>query len=393
MSLEPQVPVPPPLFELNLDDRGVHLAPRTWEELEQWLEVERQFWLWLSESGTQDANLPNIFNNHIQYHSNKIRTAIAAAKGSPPNDGFGADIKNYLTQRFVNQRALHSSTVEAEYVARLSKKDPQIAAYALWVLMGQGDKISDNIPANNGYVAGYLFRLGVNQEPTEYSDTWKKLHKSVASDHDKLRAENARISAQYASQLAAAKTAQQEQKEDHGNDMKDRAVEWKAALEKHSTEMEGIRKAFREETALKAAVDYFDTKAEEQSDLAGKARRWGLGIAFVAVALTLGIGFSVLSKRVDADHTTLAVSGVFAFLIFWLLRIVVRIFLSAAHLATDMSSRATFVQTYLALIAEGGAIADKQRDQVIGLVFRPISDGLVRDDATPPTWMNLFTRT
>lgn len=59
---------------------------------------------------------------------------------------------------------------------------------------------------------------------------------------------------------------------------------------------------------------------------------------------------------------------------------------------TDMRARSTFVHTCLALLAEGGGIKDEDGAFVIGLVSRPISDGLVRDDATPPGLWDLITK-
>lgn len=39
-----------------------------------------------------------------------------------------------------------------------------------------------------------------------------------------------------------------------------------------------------------------------------------------------------------------------------------------------------------------GGIKDEDRKHIISLVFRPTSDGLVRDDAAPPGWLNWLTR-
>jgi hypothetical protein len=44
------------------------------------------------------------------------------------------------------------------------------------------------------------------------------------------------------------------------------------------------------------------------------------------------------------------------------------------------------------LIAEGGARKNRDRAMLVGLVFRPTTDGLVRDDATPPGIWDLLTR-
>jgi hypothetical protein len=53
----------------------------------------------------------------------------------------------------------------------------------------------------------------------------------------------------------------------------------------------------------------------------------------------------------------IAVAVLTATLVFWLLRILVRVLLSNLHLETDMRARSTFVHTHLVLLAKGVAYA------------------------------------
>lgn len=66
----------------------------------------------------------------------------------------------------------------------------------------------------------------------------------------------------------------------------------------------------------------------------------------------------------------------------WITRILTRLYLSEHHLAIDAEFRSTMAETFLALIEEG-AIENKQMEQVLAALFRPASDGLVKDDAAP----------
>jgi hypothetical protein len=56
--------------------------------------------------------------------------------------------------------------------------------------------------------------------------------------------------------------------------------------------------------------------------------------------------------------------------------------MSEHHLAVDSEERATMVKTYLAL-TEKNAADEKERALVLASLFRPTSDGIVKDDAAP----------
>ncbi|MET3710274.1 hypothetical protein ABIC65_000954 [Sphingomonas trueperi] len=67
----------------------------------------------------------------------------------------------------------------------------------------------------------------------------------------------------------------------------------------------------------------------------------------------------------------------------WMTRILVRMMLSEHHLAVDARSREAMADTYLGLIAENEAADEKDRAIILNSLFRPVTDGLVKDDALP----------
>lgn len=73
-------------------------------------------------------------------------------------------------------------------------------------------------------------------------------------------------------------------------------------------------------------------------------------------------------------------------------RIAVRLFFSQLHLAADASHRRVALLSYIALLNEPNAVTKDDRSLVLGTVFRPISDGIIRDDAMPPSPWELITR-
>ncbi|WP_354327114.1 DUF6161 domain-containing protein [Porphyrobacter sp. MBR-155] len=67
---------------------------------------------------------------------------------------------------------------------------------------------------------------------------------------------------------------------------------------------------------------------------------------------------------------------------FWIMRIVVRTYMTEHHLAIDATSRASMAETYLALKKESAA-TDQDRAIVLASLFRPVVDGIVKDDGLP----------
>lgn len=90
-------------------------------------------------------------------------------------------------------------------------------------------------------------------------------------------------------------------------------------------------------------------------------------------AIICGPGFSYLGPL--SVSTILLISS----LSLWVLRMIHRSYLSESHLAKDASERKAFAQTYYALIEDDNVSTD-QESIVLGALFKPTQDGLVKDD-------------
>ena len=77
----------------------------------------------------------------------------------------------------------------------------------------------------------------------------------------------------------------------------------------------------------------------------------------------------------------------------WLLRVLVRVYLSHLHLGTDANERVTMIQTYLALLREGSGPAENERQLILQTLFRPSSTGLIKDDGIPSSAFDLLSKT
>jgi Family of unknown function (DUF6161) len=152
----------------------------------------------------------------------------------------------------------------------------------------------------------------------------------------------------------------------------------------------------KSEIALKAPVTYWETKAAEHEN-----RAFFFGIAvfilmfFCGVGAFQSVGFvkELVGDGGKTNYAGIAVVAVLVTLILWMLRLVVRLFLSQQHLGADARERTAMVKTYLALKEAGVAPNNGDLTPVLVALFRPSSDGIVKDEAMPPVLAEILTRT
>lgn len=69
-------------------------------------------------------------------------------------------------------------------------------------------------------------------------------------------------------------------------------------------------------------------------------------------------------------------------LLLWFIRLQMKLYLAERHLALDAREREAFAQSYLGLVREGD-VSEEAKEQsalVYAALFRPSSDGTVKDD-------------
>jgi len=151
-------------------------------------------------------------------------------------------------------------------------------------------------------------------------------------------------------------------------------------------------KVYSEFMKLKAPAQYWNQKHKDHTTNAKAYRKgliWFSIISLILLALTAVAFFSPATNiglwaTEDTSHTII-LSTLFILIssaAIWAVRIFVRLYLSEHHLSIDAAQRETMTMTYLAMIEENAADTT-QRQTIIEALFRPTSDGLVKDDALP----------
>lgn len=176
--------------------------------------------------------------------------------------------------------------------------------------------------------------------------------------------------------------------------IRERALIWdrqrrryRSRSEEAIDQLTSTRKAFEELMRLKAPAAYWSEKAGTHR-VAEKAARGHLILFFVLAMLGLGAAFGVTGwaiLRPGATSTTpvyIVISAglaTFTGVVFWIGRLLTRLYLSEHHLRKDAEEREVMTTTYLALTKESAA-ADADRQIILNALFRNSADGIVKDD-------------
>ena len=76
-------------------------------------------------------------------------------------------------------------------------------------------------------------------------------------------------------------------------------------------------------------------------------------------------------------------------MIVWLMRVLMRVFLSERHLALDAAERRAFAETYLALL-KGDQVMPEHEALILNSLFRPTQDGIIKDDGVSELGLHSF---
>ncbi len=166
--------------------------------------------------------------------------------------------------------------------------------------------------------------------------------------------------------------------------------------------------AFKEQRKLESPITLWEERAHNHESALSERKWWLVGIGSIGLLLSFGvaIGAFFLSRLVfedamlsDAQGKIVGVEGMrpsfhfellfssaatllYITMYLWVIRLLVRLYSTEHHLAIDARGRSALTETYLSLTREGAA-SDADRAIMLGVIFRPVSDGMVKEDGPP----------
>ena len=396
---------PPPLFQEDFGVNGGILAPTSIAELQQWIAKEIAFWSWAPNVsvGPHRNSFDLAWRNLSNVQPPLNQGAQFSAQGDLEATKRAAlQIASILRSVYVTQRLPHSSTPWAHRIEEL-RANPVIAHAYLYALMGDAPGQNTAFgPATqeawHGFLLGLTERYGIVNSLDPAVATQRTALDELREKASKLLEEKKQtiegLERNYSSVAEEISTQQAAQQGDFNELLTEIKDAHETALKEHEEKLESVRKSFKEAMALRAPVDYWRQKAEKHARKSLVLARWMFGgmvaLALAFLALTALVFSSLNSGKPDTWKIAAPILvGVVAV---WAVRLIVRMYLSQAHLATDAEERVTMVQTYLSLLEEGKMPETGDRQLVLTPLFRPATDGMVKEDGIPHPVLEMLTK-
>lgn len=401
IAVAPLAPAPV-LFTLDLGPNGGMLGPTTGKELNDWIQAELKFWDWAEAVPGFPQTIINQALGALRNAGGEIQVALQQEGNAP--DAFRERVNRalgLLQDAYVNRGLPHSSSQLAQRVEQIRQRDVvEACAYLFAFLTDVGHHFSGaDVRSWRGLIEGLVERYGIAPGPSESFNAALQSVSELHGKMERLLGEKTQVcdglhrNYEAVAQRIAMAEAQQSKEFKTFIDTSQKTHD--DALEAHKTSMANLQQAFREEMALRAPVDYWETRKVHHESRS----RWLGACSFgLLAALAGGIGLvanwvlSNLGPDGKPDAWRLSVLVLLGVLGIWAVRLVVRLFLSHIHLATDAAERVTMVKTYLSLLESDKLPSDDDRKLILQALFRPATDGIVKDEGLPHPAMEALTR-
>lgn len=360
-------PEVPPYLSIRLRGTEKPVEFKSAVDVATWLENEIAFWRAIQERFPQHEEIGTLCGksrNNIQKFVNRFRE-VASISALPA--GLGSEVET-----FFQNELLHSSTREMRCILDVVRKfEPAVVYHALVYVMEDSLKDQRNL---RGVEAGRIVGMMISEGVPFHGDfggiellhaTWETKHRELGEELKSLKETSA------------------------------------ASLARLESDYKQIR-------AIDEPAAYWSKKKNRHGWLTA-------GSLILAIAVATYGGMRILKAGTDARNDAIqymqandaekyllptyalpVVLGAIGFL--WLLRILVRLFLTQLHLWTDAAERVVMVNTYLALLVGKGVLAgktpfgDEQLTIILTQLFRHGSTGLFKDDASPQMPLDVLVR-
>lgn len=377
----------PIILKMDLGPNGIH-SFKTLEEIEAWLQSERNFWGWLGgQAGQQPVH--QLWQNYNQLW-NSITQSINNARqrvDQPDFQNYINQIDSYCQPTYHNNSLLHSSSPTAIFLDNLKKEKPLVAACAACYLLGLG--INPQLPHSiEGAFEALKFREGITSNIDTERQRLEELSKSFYDVREGYQNDLNELQNEFETIAKAIESARSEQQS-----------KFDKLVEDSESKLKDIQETYDKKLSLQSSVTYWKDKYK---------RHLIFSCVFAIVATLsalLGLYFirlqfnEVLKQTVEAtvqntkaEYLRIGMVIIVATFVLWFVRIIVRILLSHLHLGSDANERVTMIQTYLALLREGNSLQENEKQLILQTLFRPSADGIVKDDGAPPSIPEAISR-
>lgn len=345
------------------------------DDLYDYIVNEAKFWRACTEGHC------NSIRGFFQSLQNELDSIIK----TPDINNFTVQIKSLVNK--LNKSAfpcIYSTTTHSIEILKLYNKHPNSAN-------GFIDYIRRMV---TGSLTDFNFYLGWQQG---YSFENPNPNSSITESNEQKLNE---LSSKYRSDIGRLNKLYEEDKkslDESNKQIIDNMLEWQslnkgsleALLKEKNEKLESLENVYQENLRLKAPAQHWKDLEDHYEKKGDIWRRWTIGAFIIVMALLIVIFFELPSVfLMDTSFLTFnslrstVVLAVIIALGVYLIKLFVKLSMSAYHLSRDAKERFELTSFYLSLINEA-AIAPEDRNIVLQALFSRADTGLLKGDSSP----------
>lgn len=406
----------------NFGETGGTHSWSSYVEIRDWINSRRTDWQWLSQ---QRHNPTNNAWSYINDTLNQCLQNLANAEQHKSNpqqeDAFKRGAVQQLEAVFKTYSWLLPNSPYSNFIFDMRDGGQALeAALVAAYLMNQDLSNGPIATALRGIVAFELFSRGIKDRARTEAASLRKLSGEMITKLDELKQLQVLQGSEFDSLNQKVELQITDQATNFIDAQAARDAQWQQKLADSEAELKRLNDTYDTHMAIAAPVSYWETKRSNH-------KNWAVW-SFVALTLCMvafgwflycevkNIGAMVDATRAAAlaaaSKATTASSApasmtplldilagwkigayiLLVTLVFWFIRLLVRIFLSNIHLENDAAERVTMAKTYIALMRDGSLNGKEHIGTILAALFRPTGDGIVKDEGLPPTAMEWLTK-
>lgn len=384
----------PKPISINLN--GTRHSFSNFAKYQEWYKKQLEFYQKIGNPGNAQNTFQAFIINQVEDIFNSNRPEEYNFKN------LSDDFKSFIETTFQNYGLIDYASIEGKWLIKQLSNNPSIVPSAANYFLSKKTNANGNAQ-RDGELAAYLFDQGYAPDFESEKQKYKEFYDVIVQERDDLFEEIQRLKSEQESLLKESDEQKSWWAETFDKQLEDAKKRFNEEAERHETKMKESEEFYEKKLAVKNAVVYWTEKAQEH-----KTNSWIFGLIsgglmigmlvtiicfgnyFVGLDLTKGTGAKLLTKN---GALQLWVYGFFIIsvtMVIWIIRLLVKVFLSNLHQLSDANERATMIQTYLAFEREEKTLTDKDKELVLPSIFRTSTHGIIKEDSAPNTPMNIF---
>lgn len=384
----------PKPISINLN--GTRHSFSNFSKYQEWAKKQLEFYRILGNP----SNFINQFNQRINSQVENLFNL------NRPDDytftSLQNEVKNHIETTFNRFGFIDYASKEGKWLTKLSSNHPeQIVSAAEYFISKSTNQNSFN--QKFGEWAAYLFDKDYDPDFETEKQKFEEFYSVIVQERDNLFEEIQRLKSEQESLLKESDEQKTWWAETFDKQLEGAKNRFNEEAKRHETKMKESEEFYEKKLAVKNAVVYWTTKATDH-----KRNSWIFGLIsgglmigmlitiicfgnyFVGLDLTKGTGAKLLTKNGALQLWVYGFIIISVTMVIWIIRLLVKVFLSNLHQLSDANERATMIMTYLAFEREEEVLKPGDKELILPSIFRTTSHGIIKEDSAPNTPMNFF---